>query len=195
MPSTINPIIIQIYYQKLIEMHCSKKEADRIWYYAGKSQARLGSDLVDKKYGYSKSLKSKKKILELDIGQPEIVGMGKFDLMRADFKNNIFISRCRSSPYAEVYKMFFGLQKECVDFWLMGIWAGGIEPIVNEKLVCFETNCVAKGDKYCEFIIKPVKAWGKKDYLMKKYSYLLEEEPSLKDLGARFDAIRTAMRI
>ena len=141
-PCTIDPILFEIYYQKLIEKHCTKEQANRIRYYVAKSQAGWGSDLMDQKYGYTKTLKAKKEILDFDRGQTELVGIGKFELVRADFEKNEFISRTKS-PYAEVYRAFFGMQTECVDFWLMGIWAGGIEPIVNEKLACFEVSCVA----------------------------------------------------
>jgi len=193
-PCTIDPILFQIYYQKLIEKHCSKEEANRIRYYVAKAQASYGSEVMDKKYGFTKSLKTKKEILDFDSGQTELVGIGKFDLTRADFEKNVFISRTKS-PYAEVYKMFFGLQKDCVDFWLMGIWAGGIEPIVKEKLACFETMCTAKGNQYCEFIIKPLKSWSRSDFLVKKYSYLLREEPSLKEIGSQFSSLRTAFQV
>ena len=192
-PCTIDPILFQIYYQKLIEKNASKEAANRIRYYVAKTQAGWGSDLMDKKYGYTKSLKAKKEILDFDRGQTELVGIGQFDLVRADFEKNVFISRTKS-PYAEVYKSFFGLQKECVDFWLMGIWAGGIEPIVHEKLACFESSCIAKGDPCCEFVVKPLKSWDKNDKLFKNYSYLLKEEPSIKDIGSQFSSLRTAMQ-
>ena len=190
---TIDPILFQIYYQKLIERHLSKEEANIIRYYVAKAQAGWGSEVMDKKYGYTKSLKAKKEILDFDRGQTELVGIGKFDLVRADFAKNEFISRTKS-PYAEVYKIFFGLQKECVDFWLMGIWAGGIEPIVHEKLACFETTCIAKGDTYCELHIKPIKSWKPNDELVKRYSYLLKEEPSLKDVGSQFSSLMAALQ-
>lgn len=192
-PCTIDPILFQIYYDKLIGKNCSKEVANRVRYYVAKAQAGWGSELMDQKYGYTKSLKVKRDILDFDRGQTELVGIGKFDLIRADFKNNVYISRTQS-PYAEVYKMFFGLQKECVDFWLMGIWAGGIEPIVKEKLACFESSCVAKGDSYCELVIKPLKSWAKDDKLVKKYGYLLTEEPSLKEVGSQFSSLKAAFK-
>lgn len=173
-PCFIDPVYIQIYYSRLIQKKCGEKEANKIRYYTAKIQALAGNKITNKRFGYAKTINDKKKLFLFNCGQTELLGLGKFQWIKLDFDKEIFI--CNTiSPFAEAYKKFYGLQNQVVDFWLMGSWAGALEYILGKKMFAIESNCFAKGDKCCQFIIRPIKKWQKTDALYKRFSYILDE--------------------
>ncbi len=183
-PAFIDPIYIQLYYHKLVEKSC-KSEANRIRYHVAKFQAEIGTRIINERFGYAKTLKEKQSLTIFNQGQTEVLGLGSFNIIRMDFKNNIFMYK-GVSPFAEEYKRFFGLQKKPVDYWLMGMWAGAFEVITGKKMLCLETKCVASGASSCEFVVKPVESWSKSDANFKSNSFLVKDEPGFKGLGSKF---------
>jgi len=59
----------------------------------------------------------------------------------------------KNNPFATLYKNIHGLQKQGVDDYLLGLFAGGTFTISGKKVKAKENKCIAKGDDYCEFII------------------------------------------
>jgi len=181
-PCFIDPIQLQTYYHRLNEHSCGYKKANRIRYYTGKLQAMTGMKIVNQRFGYAKTISDKKRLLLFNAGQTELLGLGKFQWQKIDFKNELFM--CNTiSPFAEEYKRFYGMQKNPVDYWIMGTWAGTIESLTGKKMLGLEGSCIAKGDRYCQFIIRPVDKWNKSDNIFKKLKFLLKEEPGIKELG------------
>ncbi|RLF10226.1 MAG: hypothetical protein DRJ98_06565 [Thermoprotei archaeon] len=41
-----------------------------------------------------------------------------------------------------------------------GILSGGLSVIFDKVLLAVETKCIAKGDPYCEFVVKPAEKQG-----------------------------------
>lgn len=182
-PAFIDPIYLQLYYHKLVENACGN-DANRIRYYVAKTQAIIGSRIISERFGYAKTIPDKKRLMDFLRGQTDILGLGHFENVRVDFKNNLFIYKTRS-PYAEEYKRFFGFQKHPVDYWLMGMWAGAFENLINRKMLCLEINCIAAKSHWCEFVIKPVESWDKKSPEFKHNKFLLKETKTLEELGAK----------
>ncbi len=46
------------------------------------------------------------------------------------------------------------------DFISAGVFAGMLEFVTKKKLTCEETMCIAKGDPYCEFVVKPLESYS-----------------------------------
>ncbi|MEM5790785.1 MAG: V4R domain-containing protein [Candidatus Aenigmatarchaeota archaeon] len=59
------------------------------------------------------------------------------------------------SNFAKEYVKEFGRQKACVDYLLSGILAGFFSEYFKKDFDCEEKNCIAKGNAFCNFIIKP----------------------------------------
>lgn len=182
-PAFIDPIYIQVYYHKLIEK-ISPEKANSIRYYTGKLQSTIGTKIINERFGYAKTITEKEKLTTFNQGQTELVGLGQYERVKLDFKNNIFIYRGKS-PFAEEYKRFFGQQDNPVDYWIMGMWAGAFEEITGEKMLCIEKRCIAARSQFCEFVIKPVRKWEKSE--LKDYEFLLKEEKSMKELGGKMN--------
>ena len=185
-PCFMDPIQIQTYYHRLNEHHTGFEVANRIRYYTAKVQSMTGMKIVNQRFGYAETLREKEQLLQLNTGQAELLGLGKFTWVRIDFENELFIGNC-ISPFAEEFRRFYGAQDHPIDSWLMGCWAGCIESIIGKKSLCLEVLCIGKGDKECQFVVKPLEKWDANDDVFKKLQFLTQEEPDIKELGGSMD--------
>ena len=166
-PCSIVPLFSFSYIQRLLEKKYGKKDAATILYSLGVLQTKVGFDLISDKFGYAKTYKDKVELLKFITGQAATVGNGDYTWTRIDLKNNIFIVKSLC-PHGEHYRRFFGLQKEPTDHFIRGECATMVEKAFNIKnSFCVEKRCIAKGDKYCEFVVRPFEDFDKKDPLVK----------------------------
>jgi hypothetical protein len=185
-PGVLSQVYVIAYQQRLLENQVGIKRASNILYNGGKFQARQGAKLFNKRFGYAHTFIDKKKLLYFNLEQSSLTGFGGLKWIRLDFDKNIFIMTGKSA-LAEEYLRFFGLQKNSVDHWIRGCAAAMIGEVVtkDKKMLCIETKCLAKGNPYCEFIIKPIENWDKKDPLVK--AQLTEDLQDIKKLGAKME--------
>jgi len=80
---------------------------------------------------------------------------GSWKIPELDDKGNSIMHV--ASNYAKEYRERYGKQRGCIDYHWAGVLAGGYKTIYNIDVICYETMCVAKGDPYCEFIIRSKK--------------------------------------
>ncbi|MCB1176781.1 MAG: XylR N-terminal domain-containing protein [Leptospiraceae bacterium] len=66
----------------------------------------------------------------------------------------------RNSYEAENYLNNFGKSNFAVCSSLTGYASGWASKFMEKELIAIERTCVAKGDPYCSFEIKPVEEWG-----------------------------------
>jgi predicted hydrocarbon binding protein len=170
----ISPIVGLLARDKLLEKIISKDDVNKTNYFAGKFQSFMGVKITGERFGYAKTYKNKKDLLEFSSGQFELLGYGNVEWARMDFKNELFIVRMKS-PLSDTYRKTFGLNKSSVDFWNAGAWAGCLEYILGKKVVCIETSCIASGKRICEFVIKPENKWDKKDSVVKDNLFLFDD--------------------
>lgn len=180
----ISPIDGIIAKNMLIKKYNNTAKLKAINYHSEKFQAFIGIKITNEKFGFSKTYQDKKKLLNFTAGQFELFGMGSFEWIKQDFKNELFIVKM-ISPYAKTYVENLGLSKDTVDEWNAGAWAGCIEYILNKKVGCIETSCIAQGKKYCEFVIKPLNKWNKQEKIVKENKHIFED-PKLKFKKIRF---------
>ena len=48
------------------------------------------------------------------------------------------------------------MSKEPSSHMFRGMLAGVIEEIANRQVISLEEKCIAKGDPYCQFVVKPL---------------------------------------
>ncbi len=183
-PSIISEMYTFVYLQRLLENELGNKKAASILYSMGYLQAENGIRMVSDRFGYAKTIKDKRKLMEFNTGQCEMVGMGSVKCIMTDFKNEIFIIRGESTV-AHEYKRFFGIQKNQVDHILRGAIGALVDLLINKKCLCVETKCLATGKQYCEFLVKPLDKWDNKDPLFK--SQQIERVKNMKELGAKIE--------
>jgi predicted hydrocarbon binding protein len=184
-PATINQSYSNVYLQKLIEKKYGAKECTNIFYSLGVFQGRAAFKMISDRFGYAKTFQDKKKLLKFELGQGIVTGHGIFNWIRMDFNKNVFISK-GISPHAEEYKRFFGIQKNPVDHFLRGVGSAYIEEVIGKGTFCVESKCIARGDKYCEFMIKSLESWDRSDSKFK--SQFVEKPLGMKELGSKIDS-------
>jgi predicted hydrocarbon binding protein len=183
-PAEFFMMYAEVYLQRLIEKEFGVKKASSLIYAKGSLQAGQGFKMISERFGYAKTIPDKKKLLEFNIGQTAMVGMGKSEWIKMDFENEVFVFKCNSTTARE-YKRFFGTQKQSVDHFLRGGVNAYVEQALKKKTFTVETKCIAMGDKCCEFIIKPIDKWNKNDPLFKEQA--IDKIPSIKEVGAKIE--------
>jgi predicted hydrocarbon binding protein len=106
--------------------------------------------------------------LKWGLNSMSVGGWGKIETVKVDlFKRNTAVFRAYNSPFAKL----LGRTGKVSDPILAGFIGGGGSIIYNRSLECKETKCIAKGDMFCEFVVKP----SKKDWISKyKSEYQLK---------------------
>lgn len=170
----INPIIGVLVRDRLTQQLVKGDTRKKIDYFSEKFQAYMGVRITGEKFGYSQTFQKKKDLLLFSSGQSDLLGYGSSEWVRMDFANEHFVLHMNCT-YAKVYKATLGLSKEPVDYWNAGAWAGVLDYILGKKTACIETSCIAKGQKYCEFVIRPLEKWDKKDPLVKANKFVFED--------------------
>ena len=179
-PGILVPLYNKIYEQRLLETKFGVKKAASILYASGYLQGKQGFRMTAERFGYAKTLPNKKELLDFTTGQGDLIGLGSFKWVRVDFKNNIFVMRGKSALAME-FKKFFGLQKKPLDHCVRCESAAFIEEITKQKMLSVETSCISMGKPYCEFVVKPIKNWDKKDIK----DQTIDVMPTLDQLGAK----------
>lgn len=188
-PCLISPLNVTVFLFKFLGENYGFDTAKECMYFTGKFQAKLGIYIINKRFGYAKTILDKRRLLEFNTTQTEVLGLGQWHWKRMGLgTDNIFIVY-GISPFAEMYKRLFGMSKDVVDYFHMGIAAGGIEATVTEKMVCIEETCVAKGDSYCQFITKPIDQWDRNDKLVKQNKFLFEKSDLDKKLQEKINVV------
>mgnify|MGYP005837255891 CR=1 FL=1 len=82
----------------------------------------------------------------------ELRGHGVLEV-KFDEKINCYKFKMFNSPFCSYFK---GLGK-ATGFLTAGLFAGAFEIYTGESYECEEVKCIAKGDDYCEYVVKPSK--------------------------------------
>lgn len=161
-PSFIFSLDTLVVMQKMLEQEYGQKGLSIMFQFLG-YQTRMAAKMMKNRFGFPTE-----KAMRMQQGHVDMVGAGKIDFVRMDFKNNHFILKGEST-FGREYLRTFGIQKEPVD-WM---FKGGVTNLISEytgrkDIVCIETSCVAQGKPYCEFVAKPKKDFDLKNPKIKK---------------------------
>jgi predicted hydrocarbon binding protein len=181
-PGFLSQLYTVVYQQRLMENQFGTRNTMETFYNTGKFQARKGVEMFNKRFGFSQKIQDIEKLLEFNIGQSEFVGLGRFQWVKLDFENEIFICVGKSS-FAEEYKKFFGIQKGAVDHLIRGCATASIEAVLNKKMLGIETNCVGEGKPFCQIVVRPIEKWDRKIPRIK--NQWANDLPDMKKLGAQ----------
>lgn len=98
----------------------------------------------------------------------KLMGLGEFKIIEMDKEKGKLVVHSNNSLVGDFYSRrvkgdFVRETKERfktnepVDFFITGLLEGVVESISGKEVKGKETKCIAKGDRYCEFIIEPKK--------------------------------------
>lgn len=78
-------------------------------------------------------------------------GFGAIEFVTHDVESAQFLLRVHDSPHAEVSEP----RRGTACYYPLGFWAGVAGVLCARPVEAEETRCLARGDEYCEFVIRP----------------------------------------
>jgi predicted hydrocarbon binding protein len=131
----------------------------------GELQGFNGSSIYIKKYNIKPDMSDFSFFLE----QTKLVGVGDVRIDSVDVSKKHVQLSYYNSPESIKYKEIYGIQKNPVDAYQVGLIAGSAQAILNGKdLVGIETKCLAEGNEKCLIEVKESSEW-KSDKKFSKY--------------------------
>jgi len=101
---------------------------------------------------------NKEKLFNFFLKLSSMLGLGVFEVIHLDFEEKKLIIRNSNLPTAKLYLLTRGKSKTPIDCYICGLFVGGFSPLFEVELECLETKCIACGDPYCQFELRPKKA-------------------------------------
>ncbi len=142
---------------QLLNAHLLQLGLDRQLYIYGTQVGVEMARLAGEKMG-----KSRMTLDELVEWSPFIVkhltiGIARAEIPEVNRERGEYVVRVYNSPYAQLPdgKVLKLGRPAC--HLLAGIFAGGATKVLGRPYMAEETRCIAKGDDYCEFVLKPVR--------------------------------------
>lgn len=143
-------VLIQL--QKILYKELGKKKGKEILTEIGAYQVKTALKRYIKRFNFQKI--SKDKLIDFSMKIISILGIGEPKIV--ELEDDKIILRILNPVIPQEYISEIGKSKEPIDFYLKGIMEEFFSDIVfkNEAEVK-EVKCLAKGDKYCEFVGMP----------------------------------------
>jgi len=95
----------------------------------------------------------KNQLLDLWIDWVNMYGIAQLEIVDINEKKLEARVRSKKSSFAREYMNRYGIQKEPVDYILSGAIAGFFSKYFGKDVKCKETNCIARGEKTCQFVV------------------------------------------
>ncbi|HBY97170.1 MAG: hypothetical protein M5U01_04955 [Ardenticatenaceae bacterium] len=115
-----------------------------VFYKAGVTGGTLSSRRFKEVFGYSDE-----EIVTFMCHMGGQIGWGRFELVELDPGAGRLIVQVYGSPYAEAY----GAAEHGVCYLIRGVMAGLGAGIFDSAVDAIETDCQAKGDSCCRFVV------------------------------------------
>lgn len=154
MPLPMPTIILQ---QALMEEKIGRKKTSDILYSCGKIQGYNGCKMMAKKYGVKNNIE----LVNTVLGHFPMVGAGIMQLKKIDYEKKECLLVNYHNPFAKAYKNILGLQKDAIDHYIRGLSAGLFQYVFADEVTSIEKKCIAQGNQFCLFEIKPTSVWRK----------------------------------
>lgn len=154
-PSSLLPTDSFVNLQKQLE----KAGHENSIYYASKESGRLWFEEMNRTY----SLKGKDVIM-WGSNIVTLAGWGEAVITKRDDAEKVIVFNLKNSMTVKIY----GPTDHAVDHLFRGLLCGAMSAIYKVDLDCVETQCVAKGDPICEFLVKPSEKFDQTNPLVKK---------------------------
>jgi len=146
----MQPLFQLVVLQEKLRKDLGKKGLKLI-YEVGKSGF---SDLLERIEKFSSK---KEEFQSLWLNVLKLCGIGNLEIIEIDKQNFEAMLQTNKNPFALEYLKKYGKQKECVDHLTAGIIAEFFSRFFGKEVECEEKSCIARGNAYCNFVVKPVR--------------------------------------
>ncbi|MBI4162785.1 MAG: hypothetical protein HY513_03815 [Candidatus Aenigmarchaeota archaeon] len=142
-----------------IQKELEQINKENIIYFSGKYSGKLWFIEMNKVF----KIKSRD-VIKLGSDIVTLAGWGEAVPKKDDAKNKTVIFNLNNSIVAK----FHGKSNYAIDHFFRGLLCGAMCVIFKTDMDAIETACVAKGDRKCEFVVKPSKSFDFSDPIVKK---------------------------
>ncbi|MBI4019435.1 MAG: hypothetical protein HY364_04220 [Candidatus Aenigmarchaeota archaeon] len=129
-----------------MQKELEKINKQNIIYYSGKDAGKSWFIEMNKQFKLKQH-----EVIKWGSDIVTLAGWGEAVVKKEDAPNKTVIFNLNNS----IVSKFYGKSKFPVDHLFRGLLAGAMCVIFKEDMEAVEMYCVAKGDKNCEFIVKP----------------------------------------
>jgi len=106
---------------------------------------------------------NKQDVLDWGVKILALAGWGDIKVVKLDRVKKTYLVEAVNATEAKAY----GSSNHAVDHFIRGCFAAGGTVIFDVECDCVESKCISKGDKICEFIVKPSESFDKNEILVK----------------------------
>lgn len=148
------PVGVVLQLQQSIEKILGEEKAKEVITALGEFQVEAAARRYIKRFNFQKL--DKRKIMDLTTRIINILGWGNVLVNKMSLKDKTAHIILKESTLSLKYKHVY--QKESnkpIDYWVAGILKKHFSLIFGTEVEIKETKCLACGDPYCEFIVKP----------------------------------------
>lgn len=154
-PVVMFPVDMIVEVQKLLEPYGLENEI----YFASKESGVRWFDNMYRLYKIQRQ-----DVIKWGFNVINLAGWGIPKIIKMDTKEEILKFTLEAASEAKVY----GPSDKAVDHYFRGSAASAGILLFKKDCDAIETKCVSKGDKICEFIVKPIKKLDKNNPLLKQ---------------------------
>ena len=147
-PKFLTPMFSYVVLQRILQLKIGKLY-DELSFKMGKSLGRL---ITNKLVLLNKNASSSR-LIRIFLKEFENLGFGQGLISRLNLKVGICMISNATNPIAKQYKKTFGNQKENIDFFLAGLYAGCLSKIIAKDCFFVEKECISKNKNFCIFYL------------------------------------------
>ncbi|MEM0230685.1 MAG: V4R domain-containing protein [Candidatus Woesearchaeota archaeon] len=155
-PMIFIPYETLVRFQEALVQKLGFETAYAIMFGLGRIQGYNGTSIYIKNYNIQPDASD----LNFFLEQAHLVGLGKITIEKVDMESRHGILIYHNSPEAVKYKDLYGLQKNPVDLYQLGMISGAAQAVLRGKdIIGIEKQCLAKGDPNCFIELKERDVW------------------------------------
>ncbi len=147
------PIGVLVKLRERLVKNIGEAKTNKIFMELGEFQVEAAAKRYIKKLNFQKI--DKRKIMEFTSYILNILGWGNVIIEKFSFNEKTASIILKNSTFSLKYKLLFKDSNKPIDYWVAGMLKKHFSVIFETKLDIKEEKCMACGDNFCKFIIKP----------------------------------------
>jgi hypothetical protein len=147
------PILSLVLIVRLFEENFGRKKTGDLLYLVGETQSYNATMWTVNKVGIHVK-GNEQKIFNETIGHSEVSGLGKPKTLRFDMKNKVIVAAMQNNTFNRQYMNLFGMEKECMDHYVRGLFGGAAKFLFGEDVVVTSKSIPAEQKEVYTIIIR-----------------------------------------
>ena len=146
LPKFLSPIFSFVVLHKILYLKLGETYNEFL-FKTGKS---LGKSIAEKLKDFG-AHKQKSELIRFFLKEFENLGFGHCKIKLLNVEASTCVISNLTNPISKQHKRTFGIQKEAVDFFIAGLYSGGLSKILNKDCFFIEKECISRNENSCVF--------------------------------------------